>query len=70
MAARAEEWRTFVTGDEPLLTRETARLAGTEFLYKNDKIRKTLSIEFQPIDDSLDWCCQYYLTKNVGKILN
>jgi dihydroflavonol-4-reductase len=63
IAARAEVFRTWFTGEEPLLTRETARLAGTDFLYNNTKIKKTLSIDFQPIDKSLDWCCEYYLTK-------
>jgi dihydroflavonol-4-reductase len=68
IAARAEVFRTWITGEEPLLTRETARLAGTEFLFDNSKIRKALSVEFQPIDLSLDWCCQYYLTKYRNKI--
>ncbi len=61
--ARAERIRTFFSGDEPLITRETARLANTSFLYSNDKIKKTLSVDFQPIDTTLDWCCQYYMTK-------
>jgi dihydroflavonol-4-reductase len=67
IAARAEVFRTWLTGEEPLLTRETARLAGTDFLYDNTKIRKALSIEFQPIDASLDWCCPYYLAKYSNK---
>jgi dihydroflavonol-4-reductase len=67
IAARVEVLRTWFTNEEPLLTRETARLAGTEFLYDNSKIKKALSVEFQPIDLSLDWCCQYYLTKYMNK---
>jgi dihydroflavonol-4-reductase len=67
LAARVEVLRTWFTGSEPLLTRETARLAGTDFLYKNEKIKTALSVEFQPIDVSLDWCCQYYLKKYANK---
>lgn len=67
IAARIESLRTYITGEEPLLTKETARLASTEFLYSNDKIKKALSIDFQPIDQSLDWCCQYYMTKYMHK---
>lgn len=67
IAARAEGFRSWFTGDEPLLTKETARLAGTEFLYDNKKIRKTLSVDFQPIDLSLDWCCEHYLKKYMNK---
>jgi len=63
IAARAETFRTWLTGDEPILTRETARLAGSNFLYDSTKITKALSIGFQPIDASLDWCCDYYIKK-------
>ena len=63
IAARAETFRTWLTGEEPILTRETARLSGSNFFYDNTKIKKALSIEFQPIDASLDWCCNYYLEK-------
>ncbi len=66
-AARLEVMRTWFTGTEPLLTKETARLAGTDFLFDNSKIRKALSVEFQPIDLSLDWCCQYYVAKYGAK---
>ena len=67
VVARIEGIRSFLTGSEPLITRETARKAGTKFLFENDKIRKTLSFEFQPIDASLQWCCQYYMAKTAGK---
>lgn len=63
LVARLEEIRTSVLGTEPILTRETARLAGTEFLYSNEKIRNALPVEFQPIEASLDWCCAYYTKK-------
>jgi dihydroflavonol-4-reductase len=67
VVARAEGVRTFFTGTEPLITRETARMANTEFSYSNDKIKKALSVDFQPIDETLDWCCQYYMTKYMHK---
>lgn len=65
--ARLEGVRSLFTGKEPLITRETARLAGTEFVYGNAKIKNALSVEFQPIDETLDWCCQYYLSRNSFK---
>jgi dihydroflavonol-4-reductase len=67
MVARIESLRTWFTREEPLITRETARLTGTSFLYNNTKIKNTLSIEFQPIDTSLDWCCAYFMKKNMHK---
>jgi dihydroflavonol-4-reductase len=63
LVARVEEVRTAIMGTEPVLTRETARLAGTDFLYNNEKIKKALPLEFQPIEASLDWCCDYYVKK-------
>jgi nucleoside-diphosphate-sugar epimerase len=67
MVARVESFRTYFTKQEPLITRETARFIGTDFLYSNDKIKKALSVDFQPIDKTLDWCCQYYMTKYMHK---
>jgi len=63
IGAAAEGMRSRITGAEPLITKETARISGSHFLYNNEKIRKALSYEFQPIDETLQWCCQYYMTE-------
>ncbi len=55
--------RTLFVTDEPLVTSETARLAGTTFLYSNEKIKSELNFEFQSIDHTLDWCCPYYINQ-------
>jgi nucleoside-diphosphate-sugar epimerase len=65
--ARLENFRSWFTSSEPLITKETARIAGTEFIYDNKKIRQLFSFEFQPIDASIAWCCQYYSEKMAGK---
>jgi dihydroflavonol-4-reductase len=59
--AMIETARSFLTNSEPLITRETARSSGSHFFYQNKKIKKALNIEFQTIDESLDWCCKYYM---------
>jgi dihydroflavonol-4-reductase len=61
LVARLETLRSRIMNREPLLTVETARLAGTHFNYSNEKIKKTLKFEFQTIDATLAWCCAYYL---------
>jgi dihydroflavonol-4-reductase len=61
LVARLETLRSRIMNREPLLTVETARLAGTHFNYSNQKIKKTLKFEFQTIDATLAWCCAYYL---------
>jgi len=63
IAATLEAARAWFANSEPLLTRESARLAGTHFLYDNRKITKALNFEFQTIDRSLQWCCEYYMAK-------
>lgn len=48
---------------EPKITPETARLADADFFYENKKIKNHLRFEFRTLDDTLDWCCAYYMQK-------
>ena len=66
MLARFERIRSALYNTEPLVTTETARLAGNHYLYKNDKITKALKFNFASLDETLNWCCEYYL-KQVAK---
>ena len=61
--ARFERIRTWFTRSEPLITRETAQLVGAQFLYDNKKIKNNLNFEFQTLDNTLEWCCDYYNRK-------
>lgn len=61
--AWVEGIRSTLTQTEPKITRETARLATTRFLFANDSITKHLSFQFQPIDETLKRCCRYYMQK-------
>jgi dihydroflavonol-4-reductase len=65
--ARLERCRSWVTGNDPLITRETARMAGTNFFYNNQKVIKALRVDFQSIDETLQWCCEYYIAKKQAK---
>jgi dihydroflavonol-4-reductase len=67
MVAFAETFRSRLTGSEPLISRETARLAGTVFEYDNTKIKRTLNFDFKSIDSTLAWCCTHYLNFNAKK---
>ena len=58
--AEIESIRTWVTGSEPFITRETARSVDTFFQYDNQKVKKALNFDFQTIDSTLQWCCQQY----------
>ncbi len=58
-----EDARSRLTGSTPLITRETARMAGKSFIYDNQKIKNSLNFEFQSIEMTLAWCSAYYITK-------
>jgi nucleoside-diphosphate-sugar epimerase len=66
--AGIESVRIRLTGTEPLITHETARLIDTYFQYDNQKVKKALNFNFQTIEDTVHWCCQHYIrqygTKN------
>lgn len=65
--AALESLRTRFSGTEPIITRETARLAGTHFHYNAQKIQKTLNFKFQSFDNTAAWCCSRYRELYGGK---
>jgi dihydroflavonol-4-reductase len=68
IVARLEEVRSFFTGTEPLVTRQSARLAEESFAYTSKKAETSLGIKFRAIEETLNWCCEEYLRKiNINK---
>lgn len=55
---RLEAIKAKLFGTEPLITKETAKSAKTQFVYKNNKIKSTLNYEFKPLDESLKRICK------------
>lgn len=64
LVAALESVRSALLQREPLVTRQTARLAKEKFHYDNKKATTQLGIRFRPLGETLDWCCQYYLQHN------
>ncbi len=64
LALKAEFFRSTVTRSEPLVTKQTAKLARETFHYSNQKAINELDMKFKPLEHTLDWCCQYYLANN------
>jgi dihydroflavonol-4-reductase len=50
---RIEAVRSWLTGKTPLITKETAKTARTNFIYDNHKIKKILDFEFTPLDETI-----------------
>lgn len=55
---RAEAVRSFFTRKRPLITKETARIAKKKHIYSNEKITTRLGLEFVPLNQTINWCCQ------------
>jgi nucleoside-diphosphate-sugar epimerase len=62
-----ENLRSGIAGSEPLVTAEMLRFAKSPVYFKNEKIRNELNFEFQTIDQTLKWCCEYYVRQLNGK---
>jgi nucleoside-diphosphate-sugar epimerase len=55
--ALGEELRSLVTGTEPLITRQSTKLAKEFFYYSNEKALRKFNFEFHSLENTLDWCC-------------
>lgn len=60
IAWRWEAIKSKITGQRPLLTKETARTALGTYYYKNDKAKAELGMEFRKIDKSVDFIAACY----------
>lgn len=49
--------RSFFTGKEPLITKETASVSAHKFEYQSDKIKKISNMVFRPIEETITWTC-------------
>jgi dihydroflavonol-4-reductase len=67
LAAAFEAVRAALTGASPLVTKETAQLAGRHFAYSNEKVKNALGIEFQSVESTISWCCEEYIKKLASK---
>jgi nucleoside-diphosphate-sugar epimerase len=55
--AIAEELRSRITGTEPLITRQSTKLAKEFFYYSNEKAQRKFNFQFHSLENTLDWCC-------------
>ncbi len=58
---RLEKLRALITGNSPLITKETARSANGVWEYENQKIKNKLSYNFIPISKSIKETCRIFL---------
>jgi len=60
LAAWVEEWRCRITGAEALISRQSVKMPGEHFYYDNRKSVLELKMAYRTLEETLDWCCDYY----------
>ncbi|WP_017730236.1 SDR family NAD(P)-dependent oxidoreductase [Nafulsella turpanensis] len=53
-----EGLRSRLMGEQPVITKETLKLAQQQLIFDNTKIRQTLDYQFIPLEESIRWTCQ------------
>ncbi|MEQ8304883.1 MAG: NAD-dependent epimerase/dehydratase family protein [Cyclobacteriaceae bacterium] len=61
--AIAEGFLAWIRRQKPLVTVQSARSASDKFRYSNDKVINQFKTQFRPLNETLDWCCKYYLER-------
>ena len=64
IAWRGELIRSYITGRNPLITKETINTAMKNSSYSNKKIENAISFKFIPIKESIKKYCAWFLKKN------
>ncbi len=60
LLANLEELRSRITGKEPLITRQSTKVAKEFFYYSNEKAVRKFNFQFHSLENTLDWCCNEY----------
>lgn len=58
LAWRIEWLKHLFTGQEPLITKETAILSSKTRYFDNSKITNVLGFRFRTLKESIKWCCE------------
>jgi dihydroflavonol-4-reductase len=68
IAWRWEKLKSFFTGQSPVLTKESAKVAHSNTTFENDKLLETLpDFRFTPLDESIRSACEKYLAQVAAK---
>jgi dihydroflavonol-4-reductase len=60
---RLEAIKSTLLGNDPLITKETAKAAKTHFVYDNSKVKKALGFDFKTLSQSCENICLALLEK-------
>jgi hypothetical protein len=57
---RFEKWKSYFTGKQPLITKETVSAAFQQVKFSNEKIKRLLHYQFIPVNKSVQEICRIY----------
>jgi len=57
---RFEKWKSYFTGKQPLITKETVSAAFQQVKFSNEKIKGLLHYQFIPVNKSVQEICEIY----------
>ncbi len=60
IAWRMEKVRSFMTGQKPLLSKETARNANIRRYFSNEKVKSAIGMEFRPIKEATENTSRFF----------
>ncbi|HRO83962.1 MAG TPA: NAD-dependent epimerase/dehydratase family protein [Niabella sp.] len=64
IAWRMEKLKSIITGQKPLLTKESAKVAQTETIFDNTKLLKTLpDFKYKPLEATIKDACKKYMAQ-------
>lgn len=66
IAWRMEKIRSIVTGSNPLITKETARSASSNFQFSNQKIKNDLKMSFRTVDEAAQNTAGFFKLFNIA----
>jgi len=64
IAWRLEKVKSWLTGKDPIITKETVASSASEITFNGSKITQSVEFEYTDIEDTLDWACSYFQEVN------
>ncbi|WKN42027.1 NAD-dependent epimerase/dehydratase family protein [Tunicatimonas pelagia] len=61
--SKLDRVRTLITQQKPLVTDELAQVARNSHTYNNQKVREALEVDFRPLNETIQWCCEELMKK-------
>ncbi|MGB0522109.1 MAG: NAD-dependent epimerase/dehydratase family protein [Flammeovirgaceae bacterium] len=66
VAWRWEKLKSWLTGREPLITKETVRSSAASITFNGTKVTQEIDFQYRKLEDSIAWICRYFEEKSLN----